>query len=136
MSKNSLCGVATAVDTAVGLASQGVDRIAANAQRFGQAADFGALAMFSRVALPAATAMSGFVERIEEGSSKLARRVAGQPAVVKAAAKRAKPVRKTAGQTASKPSKKVVASQKAGVRKTAATARRARAAVAEPAQAA
>lgn len=126
----------SAVSTAVDLASKGVDRIAANAERFDQATNFGALQMFSRVALPAATAMSEVVERIEEGSSKLAKRVAGQPAVVKAAVKNAKAVRKTAAKTVTKATKKATATKKAVVRKAATTTRKARAAIAEAAQAA
>ena len=53
----------SAVSTAVELANKGVDRIAANAERFDQATKFGALDMLNRVALPAATAMSEVVVR-------------------------------------------------------------------------
>ena len=75
------------VSTAVELANKGVAGIAANAERFDQATKLGALDMLNRVALPAANAMSEVVVRIEEGSSQLAKRVAGKPAIVKAAAK-------------------------------------------------
>ena len=117
----------SAVSTAVELANKGVDRIAANAERFDQATQFGALELINRVAMPAATAMSGVVERIEEGSSQLVKKVAGQPAVVKAAVKQAKTVRKAATKTA----KKAAATKKAVVRKTATAARKTRAAVAK-----
>lgn len=119
----------SAVNTAVELASKGVDRIAANAERFDQATKFGALEAINRVALPAATAVSEVVERIEEGSSQLVKRVAGQPAVVKAAVKQVKAVRKAAAKTA----KKATATKKAVVRKAGATVRKARAAVAQAA---
>jgi len=122
----------SAVNTAVELANKGVDRIAANAERFDQATKFGALELINRVALPAATAMSEVVERIEEGSGELVKKVAGQPAVVKAVAKQAKTVRKAAAKTA----KKAAATKKAVVRKTATAARKTRAAVAKAVEAA
>ena len=74
----------TAVGTAVDLANKGVAGIAANAERFDQATNLGALEMLNRVALPAANAVSQVVVRIEEGSSQLAKRVAGKPAFAKA----------------------------------------------------
>ncbi len=119
----------SAVNTAIELANKGVDRIAANAERFDQATKLGALEAFNRLALPAATAMSEVVERIEEGSNQLAKRVAGEPAVVKAVAKKAKTVKKAVAKTA----KKAAATKKAVVRKTATVARKARAAVAQAA---
>lgn len=119
----------SAVSTAVDLAHKGVERIAANAERFDQATKLGALEAINRLALPAATAMSEVVERIEEGSSQLAKRVAGEPAVVKAVAKKAKTVKKAVAKTA----KNAAATKKAVVRKTTTVARKARAAVAEAA---
>lgn len=121
----------SAVSTAVDLAHKGVERIAANAERFDQATKLGALEAINRLALPAATAMSEVVERIEEGSSQLAKRVAGEPAVVKAVAKKAKTVKKAVAKTA----KNAAATKKAVVRKTTTVARKARAAVAEAAAA-
>jgi hypothetical protein len=126
----------SAVTTVVELANKGVDRIAANAERFDQATKFGALEMINRVALPAATAMSEVVVRIEEGSSQLAKRVAGKrvagkPAVVKAAAKKAKTVKKAVAKTV----KKATATKKAVVRKTTVAARKTRAAVSKAAAA-
>jgi hypothetical protein len=115
----------SAVSTAVELANKGVDRIAANAERFDQATKLGALEAINRVVLPAATAMSEVVERIEEGSSQLAKKVAGKPAVVKAAAKQAKTVKKAVAKTV----KKATATKKAVVRKTNVVARKTRAAV-------
>jgi len=126
----------SAVTTVVELANKGVDRIAANAERFDQATKFGALEMINRVALPAATAMSEVVVRIEEGSSQLAKRVAGKrvagkPAAVKAAAKKAKTVKKAVAKTV----KKATATKKAVVRKTTVAARKTRAAVSKAAAA-
>ena len=114
----------TVVSTAVDLASKGVDRIAANAERFDQATKFGALEMLNRVALPAATAMSEVVVRIEEGSSQLAKKVAGEAAVVKAVKAKAKTVKKAVA----KQTKKVATAKKAVVSKTNAVARKTRAA--------
>ena len=122
----------SAVSTAVELANKGVDRIAANAERFDQAIKIGALDMINRVALPAATVMSEVVVRIEEGSSQLAKKVAGKPAVVKAAAKKAKTVKKAVAKTV----KKAAVTKKAVVRKTTVAARKTRAAVSKAAAAA
>ena len=117
------------VSTAVDFASKGVDRLAANAERFEQATKLGAMPLFQRVALPAAEAVSQVVVRFEEGSSQLVKKVAGQPAVVKAAKKPVKAVRKTAAKTA----RKAVATQKAVVRKAGTAARKVRAAAAKAA---
>lgn len=122
----------SAVSSAVELANKGVDRIAANAERFDQATKIGALDMINRVAMPAATAMSEVVVRIEEGSSQLAKKVAGKPVIVKAAAKKAKTVKKAVAKTA----KKATATKKAVVRKTTVAARKTRAAVSKAAAAA
>ena len=119
----------SAVNTAIELANKGVDRIAANAERFDQATKLGALEAINRLALPAATAMSEVVERIEEGSSQLAKRVAGAPAVVKTVARKAKTVKKAVAKTA----KKAAATKKTVVRKTATVARKARTAAAQAA---
>ena len=121
----------SAVNTAVELANKGVDRIAANAERFDQATKFGALEMINRVTLPAATAMSEVVERIEEGSGQLVKKVAGEAAVVKAAKKQAKAVKKVAAKTV----KKAAATKKTVVREATATARKTRAAVAKAVEA-
>jgi hypothetical protein len=119
----------SAVSTAVDFASKGVSRMAANAERFDQATKIGALEMINRVAMPAAEAVSQVAERIEEGSSELAKKVAGQPAAVKAVKKQVKAVRKTAA----KAPKKAAAVKKAVVRKTTAATRKARTAVAQAA---
>ena len=119
----------SAVSSAVELAHKGVERMAANAERFDQATKLGALEAINRLALPAATAVSQVVERIEEGSSQLAQRVAGEPAAVEAVVKQAKTVKKAVAKTA----KKAAATKKAVVRKTTAVARKTRAAVAEAA---
>ncbi len=115
----------TVVSTAVELANKGVAGIAANAERFDQATKLGALDMLNRVAMPAATAMSGVVVRIEEGSSQLAKKVAGKPAIVKAAASKAK----TAKKAVAKSVKKVATTKKAVLRKATVVARKSSAAV-------
>ncbi len=120
-----------AVSTAVEMANKGVDRIAANAERFDQATKIGALDMINRVALPAATVVSEVVVRIEEGSSQLAKRVAGKPAVVKAAAKKAKTVKKAVAKTV----KKAAATKKTVVRKATVAARKTRTAASKAAAA-
>ena len=117
------------VGTAVDLANKGVERMAANAERFDQATKFGALEAINRLALPAANAVSEVVVRIEEGSSQLVKRVSGKPAAVKAVATKAKTVKKAVAKSA----KKAAATKKAAVRKTTTVARKARAAVAEAA---
>ncbi len=122
----------TVVSSAVELANKGVAGIAANAERFDQATKIGALDMINRVALPAATAMSGVVVRIEEGSSQLVKKVAGKPAVVKAVAKKAKTAKKAVAKTV----KKATATKKAVVRKTTVVARKTGAAVRKAAAAA
>ncbi len=108
-----------------------MDRIAANAERFDQATKIGALDMINRVALPAATVVSEVVVRIEEGSSQLAKRVAGKPAVVKAAAKKAKTVKKAVAKTV----KKAAATKKTVVRKATVAARKTRTAASKAAAA-
>lgn len=122
----------SAVSTVVDLANKGVDRMAANAERFDQATNFGALELINRVALPAVTAMSEVVERIEEGSSQLVKRVSGETAVVK----KARAVKKAVAKTTKSSAKKAVATKKAVVRKATTTARKTRAAVAEAVEAA
>ncbi len=122
----------SAVSTVVDLANKGVDRMAANAERFDQATNFGALELINRVALPAVTAMSEVVERIEEGSSQLVKRVSGETAVVK----KARAVKKAVAKTTKSIAKKAVATKKAVVRKATTTARKTRAAVAEAVEAA
>jgi len=78
----------TAVGVAVDLASKGVSLVAANAERFDNASNLGALEMLNRVALPAANVVSQVVERIEQGSSELVKRVSGKAMPAKAVASR------------------------------------------------
>ena len=77
-----------AVGVAVDLASKGVSLVAANAERFDNASNLGALEMLNRVALPAANVVSQVVERIEQRSSELVKRVAGKTVPAKALATR------------------------------------------------
>ena len=92
----------TVVDTATEMASKGIVVIAANADRFDQATKFGALNALNRVAMPAATALGQVAEKIESGSSQLAKKVAGELAVVKAVRAQAKAVKKTVTKVAKK----------------------------------
>ena len=117
------------VHAAVGLASKGVARAAVNAERFDQATKLGALDALNRIALPAATAVGEVVGKIEAGSSKLAKRVAGKPATVKAVGIRRKAAKKAVAAKKPVAAKKAVAVKKAvTARKT--VARKARAATA------
>jgi hypothetical protein len=76
------------VGVAVDLATKGVSIVAANAERFDRAANLNALNTLNRVVMPAAHAVSNVVDRIEEGSGQLVRRVAGKPVPAKAVATR------------------------------------------------
>ena len=115
----------SAVGSAIDLAHKGVGSIAANAERFDQATNFGALDMLNRVALPAAKVVSDVVVRIEEGSNQLAKKVAGKSVIAKTVAKQTKTVKKAVAKTV----KKATATKKAVVRKTTVAARKTRAAV-------
>jgi len=121
------------VSTAVDFASKGVERMAANAERFDQATKLGALEALNRMALPAARAVSEVVVRIEERSGQFAKRVAGKPAVVKAVAKKVKAVGKSAASATGKATKKAATVKKAVVRKTSTVGRKTRAAVSKAA---
>ena len=129
----------SAVNSAMELANKGVVRIAANAERFDQATKLGALDMLNRVALPAATAVSGVVAKIEAGSGQLAKKVAGKPAVVRVATRQARTVKKAVAKTVKRATTKTVkqatATKKAVVRKTSVAARKTRAAVSKAAAA-
>ena len=105
----------TAVSTAVDLAHKGVERIAANAERFDEATKLGALERINRVALPAASAVSKVASRIEQGSNQLLVRVAGKPAVVKSAVAKKKRVAK---KVVAKVAKKATGAKRTVARKT------------------
>jgi hypothetical protein len=77
-----------AVGVAVDLATKGVNIVAANAERFDRATNLNALDTLHRVVMPAAIVVSKVAERIEEGSSKLVKRVSGKPVPAKAVATR------------------------------------------------
>jgi len=119
----------SAVGSAVELANKGVVSIAANAERFDQATNFGALEMLNRVALPAAKVVSDVVVHIEEGTSQLAKKVAGKSVVAKAVAKQTKTVKKSVAKTV----KKATATKKTVVRKATVAARKTRATVSKAA---
>jgi len=76
------------VGVAVDLATKGVSLVAANAQRLDRAANLNALATLNRVVMPAANVVSKVADRIEEGSSDLVRRAAGNAMPAKAVATR------------------------------------------------
>jgi hypothetical protein len=105
------------VGAAVDLATKGVSVVAANAERFDRAANLNALETLNRVVLPAANVVSMVAERIEEGSSKLVRRVAGRAVPAKAiatrklsaATRKAAATRKRVTKTATKRVSKAVA---------------------------
>ena len=76
------------VGFAVDLATKGVSFVAANAERIDRAANLGALKTLNSVAMPAAIVVSTVADRIEEGSSKLVKRVSGKAMPAKAVATR------------------------------------------------
>jgi hypothetical protein len=78
-------GAESIVHTFVDLAANGVKRIAANAQSFDQGIGKNALDALSRAVLPGANAVHEVAGRIEEQTARIARRIAGDGAVVKAA---------------------------------------------------
>lgn len=107
----------SAIGVAVDLATKGVSLVAANAERLDRAANLNALDTLNRVAMPAANVVSKVADRIEEGSSRLVRRVAGKPVPAKAVAtrklnattKQAAATRKRVTKTATKRVSKAVA---------------------------
>lgn len=76
------------VGIAVDLATKGVNLFATNARRLDSRVNLNALAKLREVAMPAAQVLSTVAERIEEGSTKLVKRVAGKPLAAKAVATR------------------------------------------------
>ena len=76
------------VGVAVDLATKGVNVVASNASRLDRSANLNALGTLNRVAMPAATLLSSVAAGIEEGSSELVRRVAGNQMPAKAVATR------------------------------------------------
>lgn len=99
----AVTGLTVSSDTAQGLVNQminmanaGVHSVADNALWLENKAGTTALTRLSQYALPAATALSHLVDKVENQSAKLARKMAGKP-MVKTAARRARPaLRKTA----------------------------------------
>ncbi len=78
----------SAVGVAVDLASKGVNMVASGAVRIDNAANLNALEKINRAVLPAAEAVAQVVERIELGSGKLVKRVAGKDVPANAVATR------------------------------------------------
>lgn len=76
------------VGVAVDLATKGVNVVASNASRLDRSANLNALDTLNRVAMPAATLLGSVAAGIEEGSSELVRRVAGNQMPAKAVATR------------------------------------------------
>lgn len=77
-----------AVGMAVDLATKGLSVVAASAVRVERAANVNALDTFNRVAMPAAELVSQVADKLEEGSSALVRRVAGNGIPAQAVASR------------------------------------------------
>ena len=78
----------TAVGVAVDLATKGVSLVATNAKRLDSRVNLNALDKLTRVAMPAATLLSSVAERLEEGTTELVKRVAGEAMPAKALATR------------------------------------------------
>ncbi len=81
-------GAQRVVGVAVDLASKGVSVVAASAVRVERATPFNALDTLNRVAMPAAVLVSQVAEKLEEGSSALVKRAAGNDVPAKAVATR------------------------------------------------
>lgn len=124
-----------AVGVAVDLANKSVSLMASGADRLDRASNLNALQTLNRVALPAAQIVVMVAERIEEGSSALVKRVAGNHMPAKAVAKRKldattrqaastrKRVTKTATQRVSKAVAEVAAETSNAARRTARSAK-------------
>jgi hypothetical protein len=76
------------VGVAVDLATKGVSIVASNVTRLDRSAKLNALSKLNRVAMPAAAVLITVAERIEEGSTELVKRVAGNAMPAKAVATR------------------------------------------------
>ena len=76
------------VGVVVDLATKGVSLVAANAERLDRAANLNALATLNRVVMPVANVVGKVADRIEEVSSDLVRRAAGNEMPAKAVATR------------------------------------------------
>jgi hypothetical protein len=76
------------VGVAVDLATKGVSLVAANAERLDRAANLNALATLNRVVMPVASVVGKVADRIEQASSELVRRAAGNAMPAKAVATR------------------------------------------------
>lgn len=108
-------GADTVVDTVVDIAAKGVQRIAANAERFDKATGVKALSTLGRAALPAAQVASKMADKIEAQAAQIAHKIAGDGAMTKATRVARKAVR-TAGAKA-KPAKRAVARKIAQARR-------------------
>jgi len=80
--------VQSVVGAAVDLATKGVSLVAANAERLDRAANLNALGTLNRVVMPVANVVGKLADRIEEASSELVRRAAGNAMPAKAVATR------------------------------------------------
>ena len=97
----------------VKLATGGLTQVAANASRFEEKTGLAALTQLSQVALPAAEKVTSLAMQLEQKTSELLVRIAGEkPAPVKA--KRRAPVKKAA-RTVTRKAKAVVAEAEAAV---------------------
>ena len=91
-------GAETVVHTVVDLAGKGVERIAANAISFDKAYRTSALDTLSSVVLPGAHVVSKVADKIEQGATQVAEKIAGAPVKASPAKRRAarKPLAKAA----------------------------------------
>ena len=100
-------GAQTVVHTVVDLAGKGVERIAANASSFDKAYGTRALDTLSGVVLPGAHVVSKVASSIEQRAGRVAEKIAGGQAAVKASPAKRKAVRKPLAKAA--PAKRAVA---------------------------
>jgi hypothetical protein len=99
------------VGIAVDLATKGVNLVATNATRLDRRTNLNALSKLNRVVMPAASLLSSVAAGLEEGSTELVKRVAGDALPAKALATRKLNASKRKAATSRKRITKAVASQ-------------------------
>lgn len=101
----------SAVGVAVDLATKGVNLVASNATRLDRRVNLNALDKLNRVAMPAASLLNSVALGIEEGSTELVKRVAGESMPAKAIATRKLNIAKRKAATSRKRITKLAAQQ-------------------------
>lgn len=101
----------SAVGVAVDLATKGVNLVASNATRLDRRVNLNALDKLNRVVMPAASLLNSVALGIEEGSTELVKRVAGESMPAKAIATRKLNVAKRKAATSRKRITKLAAQQ-------------------------